>query len=100
MYLMGFPRRFGSSPAGKVALLFSIAIMLLCGGVRLLARDQPAPTPSVNAPHPPPAAGGPQADVGPYAIPKKKDDAPLTPPAARPKKIEGVPDYSIRVEWP
>jgi VWFA-related protein len=101
MYLMVFPPRFGSSRAGlRAALLFLIAIMLLCGGVQLLAQDQPAPTPSVNAPEPPPAAGGPKANVGPYAIPKKKDQPPPAPPAERPGKIEGLPDYSIRVNVP
>src|SRR5438270_6139863 len=44
-------------------------------------------------------AGGPGGDVGPYAIPKKKDETP--PPAPeRPKKIEGMPDYSIKVDVP
>ena len=47
----------------------------------------------------PPEAGGPQTDVGPYAIPKKKDEPP-PPPPERPKKIEGMPDYSIRVNVP
>jgi VWFA-related protein len=101
MYLMVFPRRFGSSRAGlRAALLFLIAIMLLCGGVQLLAQDRPAPTPSVDAPEPPPAAGGPKANVGPYAIPKKKDQPPPASPAEKPGKIEGLPDYSIRVNVP
>src|ERR1700758_427926 len=101
MYLMVFSRRSGLSPAGlKVALLFSISIILLGGGVLLVAQDQPAPTPSVNAPEPPPAAGGPQADVGPYAIPKKKDEPPPALPPEKPSKIEGLVDYSIRVNVP
>ena len=49
---------------------------------------------------PPPEAGGPQTDVGPYAIPSKKPDAPPPPPSEKPKKIEGMPDYSIRVDVP
>jgi VWFA-related protein len=100
MYLMVFSRRFGSSPAGSKVLLVSIAIMLLCGGVQLLAQDQPAPAPSVNTPDPPPAAGGPQADVGPYAIPKKRDQPPLALPPEKPSKIEGLLDYSIHVNVP
>ena len=100
MYLMGFSRRFGASPAGLKVLLVSIAIMLLCGCVQLLAQDQPAPAPSVNTPEPPPAAGGPQADVGPYAIPKKRDQPPLALPPEKPSKIESLLDYSIHVNVP
>jgi len=48
---------------------------------------------------PPPEAGGPQGEVGPYAIPKKKDEPP-PPPPTKPKKIEGMPDYSIQVNVP
>lgn len=47
----------------------------------------------------PPAAGGPTGDVGPYAIPKKKE-APPEPPPETPKKIEGLPNYSINVTVP
>ena len=47
----------------------------------------------------PAAAGGPQNDVGPYVIPKKKEEPP-PPPPERPKKIEGMPDYSIKVDVP
>ena len=72
MHQIVFSRRFGSSPRGLIALL--VAIMPLCGGVVLVAQDQAAPTPNVNAQEPPPAAGGPETDVGPYAIPKKKDE--------------------------
>jgi VWFA-related protein len=48
----------------------------------------------------PPDAGGPQNDVGPYAIPKKKDEPPPPPPPERPKKVEGIPDYSLHVDVP
>ena len=48
---------------------------------------------------PPPEAGGPGNDVGPYVIPKKKEEPP-PPPAENPKKVEGMPDYSINVEVP
>ena len=48
----------------------------------------------------PPEAGGPQNDVGPYAIPKKKEEPPPPPPPAKPKKVEGMPDYSIKVDVP
>ena len=48
----------------------------------------------------PPEAGGPNSDTGPYAIPKKTNEEPPQPPPERPKKIEGMPDYSIHVEVP
>src|SRR5580700_1792110 len=47
----------------------------------------------------PPESGGPQGDVGPYAIPKKKEEPP-PPPPTKPKKIEGIGDYSIQVSVP
>jgi len=49
----------------------------------------------------PPAAGGPGADSGPYAVPKKKEETPPPPPPpAAAKKIEGLPDYSLKVNVP
>ena len=48
----------------------------------------------------PPAAGGPTDDVGPYAMPKKKEEPPPPPPPEKPKKVEGMPDYSIHVDVP
>ena len=67
----------------------------------LPAQDQPtAPAAgSGQQQEAPPEAGGPQNEVGPYAIPKKKDEPPAPPPE-KPKKIEGMPDYSIHVDVP
>jgi VWFA-related protein len=46
-------------------------------------------------------AGGPTGDIGPYAIPKKSaEEAPPPPPPPTPKKVEGLPDYSIKVNVP
>ena len=59
--------------------------------------QQPPANP--NQQEAPPAAGGPQNDVGPYVVPKKKEEPP--PPAPeKPKKIENMPDYSIKVDVP
>jgi len=59
--------------------------------------QQPPANP--NKQEAPPEAGGPQNDVGPYVVPKKKEEPP--PPAPeKPKKIEGMPDYSISVQVP
>ena len=49
----------------------------------------------------PAEAGGPTDNVGPYAIPKKKaEDAPPPPPPVTPKKIDDLPDYSLKVNVP
>lgn len=49
----------------------------------------------------PAEAGGPTDDVGPYAIPKKASEAPPPPPPpATTPKVEGMPDYSIKVNVP
>lgn len=47
----------------------------------------------------PPEAGGPNGNTGPYAIPKKGEEPP-PPPPEKPKKVEGMPDYSIHVDVP
>jgi VWFA-related protein len=50
----------------------------------------------------PPEAGGPGGGIGPYAIPKKNPEnaPPPPPPPINPKKVEGMPDYSIKVNVP
>jgi len=49
----------------------------------------------------PAEAGGPTDSVGPYAIPKKKvEEAPPPPPPVTPKKVEDLPDYSLKVNVP
>ncbi len=48
-----------------------------------------------------PAAGGPQGDTGPIAVPKKKEQE-QKPPERQPKlkNPEGMPDYSLTVNVP
>ena len=61
------------------------------------------PTPDNGKPKQdvPPEAGGPGGDVGPYAIPRKNpEEAPPPPPPPTPKKVEGMPDYSIKLNVP
>jgi VWFA-related protein len=49
----------------------------------------------------PPDAGGPSGSVGPYTIPKKNpDEAPPPPPPPTAKPVEGMPDYSIKLNVP
>jgi len=74
------------------------AIICIATVVSVVAQDQTNSS-NPNQQTPPPEAGGPGSDVGPYAIPKKKEEPP-PPPPTKPKKIEGMPDYSIQVTVP
>ena len=85
----------------KCLIMLSLLLLSLVTKVipaQAQGTSQQAPS-SPNKQDAPPEAGGPQNDVGPYVIPKKKEEPP--PPAPeKPKKIENMPDYSIRVEVP
>lgn len=53
------------------------------------------PTPSSNAPA---DAGGPKGDIGPIAVPKKKEEEPKKDEAPKtPKKVDGLENFSMRV---
>jgi VWFA-related protein len=65
-------------------------------GLWVHAQDQSGSGQQTPAPA---ESGGPQGDVGPYAIPKKKEEPP-PPPPTKPKKIEGIGDYSIQISVP
>lgn len=67
----------------------------------LATQDQnQSQAPNVNQQPAPAEAGGPNSEVGPYAVPTKKEEPPPPPPPPKPKKIEGMPDYSIQVSVP
>ena len=85
--------------------LMLLAVLSLASTQALRAQDQ---TPSGDTQsgsdqqnsQVPADAGGPQSDIGPYAIPKKKEEPPPPPPPEHPKKIEGMPDYTLHVSVP
>ena len=89
-----------SSSRKRVILLAFVVLWTIATTLSAQAQDtsqQPPANP--NKQEAPPAAGGPQNDVGPYVVPKKKEEPP--PPAPeKPKKIENMPDYSIKVDVP
>ena len=87
-------------PALTIPLMMLALLALTVGAPGLMAQDQSEPAAGGQKQEAPPEAGGPQNDVGPYAIPKKKEEPPPPPPPARPKKVEGMPDYSIKVDVP
>jgi VWFA-related protein len=91
---------------GRLVVLAFLSFCLLFTGFLADAQDQnnkdtsqQQPPANPNQQDSPPAAGGPQNDVGPYVIPKKKEEPP-PPPSEKPKKIDNMPDYSIKVEVP
>ena len=94
------------SPGQRVALravsLFAVLCLLLTSLALAGAQSQDQSSsqqqqkPTEQAP---PEAGGPQGDIGPIAVPKKKEEPPPPPPPA-PKKVPGMPDYSIQVNVP
>ena len=102
MFSCGLANWFRHTRPSLLAMLLILGLCAL-GSRRLLGQDQaPSPTSqqNPNAQPPPPEAGGPGGDVGPYAVPRKKDEPPPPPLPEKPKKIEGMPDYSIRVDVP
>jgi VWFA-related protein len=85
-----------------------VLLVLIFGALAIapaVSQDQSSQPPASSQQNPnkqdaPPEAGGPGSDVGPYAIPRKKDEPPPPPAPEKPKKIEGMPDYSIKVDVP
>lgn len=91
-------------PGTTVVLALAMASVLAFAA---FAQDQPATgqqgssasSQNPNRQDAPAAAGGPTGDVGPYAVPKKREEPPAPPPE-KPRKIEGMPDYSLKVDVP
>jgi VWFA-related protein len=91
---------FGRIPVSRFSRISLLILALAVLNGPGAAQDQGSSAPAKGQTETPPADGGPQSDVGPYAIPKKKDEPPPPPPPEKPKKIEGMPDYSIHVDVP
>ena len=90
-----------------LALLAVIAACWPLGAMKLLAQS-PTPTPTPqnsgqpqnqqNQQNSGAEAGGPSGDIGPIAVPKKKEQEPKKEEAPKaPQKIEGMPSFSMRV---
>jgi len=100
----------------RSSLALAICLSVVSASLPTWAQDSPAQSSAAQTPSQPqgsqtqdnngkpkqdiPAdAGGPTGGAGPYAIPTKKpEDAPPPPPP--PKKVEDVPDYSLKVNVP
>jgi VWFA-related protein len=96
----------------RLMLAFAVLLILLSGLTPVSAQDQ-SQAPPQDKPQAqdnakpkqdvPAEAGGPDSSVGPYSIPKKNPDEappPPPPPSASPTKVEGLPDYSLKVNVP
>src|SRR5438874_5896809 len=102
MFYMRWIRNLTRVRARLLAILLVALVLtfLMTGLPRVIAQDQSGSAPNGRKQEPPPAAGGPDNEVGPYSIPKKKDEPPPPPPPTKPKKVEAMPDYSIKVDVP
>src|SRR5690348_7699833 len=82
-----------------IAILWAAAPAAQAQNGQSQPQVSPSPTPSAQQPSNAPAeAGGPQGDIGPIAVPKKKDEAPKKDDAPKaPKKVEGLDNFSMRV---
>jgi VWFA-related protein len=102
--VMYIPRT--SVPFHRRFPLIALTVLTMALAAAPLARSQATPAP--QQPQQPdqtaPDAGGPGADTGVIALPKKKDapaDVPPPAPAApKVKNPEGMPNYSLRIEVP
>src|SRR5580693_764139 len=86
----------------RTVLMLAVSLLLLRVIPQVSAQDQTQDNgkPKQEVPA---EAGGPTDNVGPYAIPKKNPDAvPPPPPPARATAppVEGLSDYSIKVNVP
>jgi len=89
---------------------FLLILLTLAGGLLFpgqaagqSSQSQPSAAPAgtqAQKPAPPAEAGGPSGDIGPIAVPKKKTEEPPPESARPPRKPEGVPNYSLRVDVP
>jgi len=90
--------------------MLALAMVALASMPVSLAQSQSPPPPPQPTPQQQqdqdqanPAAGGPAADPGAIALPKKKDTEEAPPPAPVEPKFknpEGAPNYSLRVDVP
>ena len=112
---MSFKRKvvtLGSHLENLAVLQLAVGMLLIltCATGSALVQDQSQSQPESSSQDDgngkprqdvPSEAGGPTGDVGPYAIPKRNTEAPPPPPPPpTTPKVEGLPDYSIKVNVP
>jgi len=95
---------FGANFLSMVSSALLLGLLVVIAAPPATAQNsQPANPPAAEQqqkPANPDDAGGPQGDIGPYAIPKKTDSNNPPPPPPRLKAPEGMPSYSLTVDVP
>ena len=88
-------------PVSLRILAVLLAVVVAAGATAIPVQAQSkdsAPPAQQQQQQTPPAAGGPQGDVGPIALPKKKEAPP--PETPKPLKNPAGTDFSVRVDVP
>jgi len=106
------PPKNPKNPSKKTGAFWSVVCMFVIGVLAItfvsaFAAAQASQTQSTpqtqQQPQKPPAtgeAGGPTGDLGPIAIPKKKDENAPPPPPARKPQEQKLPQYTITTDVP
>jgi len=95
-YIAAFFYRIG---ARSFALILTVMLAVAAAWWALPVAAQSSSAAQQQPSQAPDEAGGPQNEVGPMAIPAKKEEPPPERPRP-PKKPEGMPEYSLRIEVP
>lgn len=96
-----FPKNPMKPPKFRETRLILVLMFALVLSIPVCAQDQGAQQQQPQS-QSPAEAGGPQGDMGPIIVPKKKpeDQPPPPPPQPKVKNPEGMPDFSISVNVP
>ena len=90
-----------SLSAVKMAVLAIVLCLALPGAAQSTGtQSSPQSQTSQKPDQTPDEAGGPGGEVGPMAVPKKKESTDDTPPPPKPKKQTDIPEYSLHVDVP
>src|SRR5258708_1046733 len=106
MFRKSLRRKF--APGYSPILVGFCFLGMLLGSLPVFAQEAQQGPPAAQTPDNgkpkqdvPADAGGPGESASPYSIPKKREDAaPAPPPPGTAKKVEGLPDYSLKVNVP
>ena len=93
-------RRFRPMSTFLIVAMVAVGWCVSMSGQSQSSGQQSSAQPPQKPDQTPDEAGGPGGDVGPMAVPKKKDSADDTPAPPKPKKQPDIPEYSLHVDVP